>query len=60
METKKVNVPKKDAGRKLAQKLKELGKQKPPKELVDAINRRDRKEKDIAASSFPPEREMEM
>ncbi len=64
METKKVNIPKKGAGRKLAKKLEDLGKQKPPKEWIDAINqkdRKDRKENDIAASSLPPpDREMEM
>jgi hypothetical protein len=38
MGKKKVNLPKKDAGRKLAARLKELGKQQPPKDLVDKIN----------------------
>jgi hypothetical protein len=35
---KRVNIPKKGAGRRLANKLEELGKQPPPKELVDKIN----------------------
>ena len=60
MESKKVNIPKKGAARKWAQRLKNLGKQKPLKDLVDAINRWDRKEKDIAAASVPPERDIEI
>lgn len=34
---KKLNLPKKGAGRKLAARLKELGKQNPPKDLVTKI-----------------------
>ncbi len=60
MNTKNVNLPKKGAARKWAQKLKDLRKQKPPKELVDAINRKERKDRDIAASSLHREREMEI
>jgi hypothetical protein len=37
-EKKKVNLPKKDAGRKLVARLKELGKQQPPKDTVKKIN----------------------
>jgi len=43
METKKVNLPKKDAGRRLADRLEKLGQQKPPKSLVDKINQDDQK-----------------
>lgn len=35
---KKVNLPKKDAGRRLAARLKDLGKQPPPKNIVNKIN----------------------
>jgi hypothetical protein len=34
---KKVNIPKKGAGRRLAARLNELGKQRPPQSLVDKI-----------------------
>lgn len=43
MEKKKINIPKKNAGRKLAERLEKLGKQKPPKSLVEMINQDDRK-----------------
>lgn len=60
METKKVNIPKKGAGRALAKKLKDLGNLKPPKDLVDKLNRGSGKEKKIAASPRHPDRDMEM
>jgi|GEM_PF-1951063 len=60
MNTKNVNLPKKGAARKWAQKLKDLRKQKPPKDLVDAINQKERKDRDRAASSLPPDRELEI
>jgi len=37
MEKKKINLPKKDAGRKLAGRLKKLAEQEPPKDLVMKI-----------------------
>jgi|GEM_PF-3150721 len=40
---KKINIPKKGAGRKLANKLEELGRQPPPKDLMDKINKDDKK-----------------
>jgi hypothetical protein len=40
---KKVNVPQPGAGRKWAARLKELGKQKPPKDLMEKINSEDKK-----------------
>lgn len=43
MDKKKVNLPKKDAGRRLADRLEKIGQQKPPKSLVDKINQDDRK-----------------
>lgn len=43
MDKKKVNLPKKDAGRRLAERLEKIGQQKPPKSLVDKINQDDRK-----------------
>jgi hypothetical protein len=62
METKKkVNIPKKGAARKWAEKLRKLREQEPPQDLVDAINGKKRKETDIAAASpTPPRREMEI
>lgn len=38
MEQRKINLPKKGAGRRLAERLKKLGLQKPPKSLMDKIN----------------------
>lgn len=43
MVQKKVNLPQKGAGRKLAELLEKLGQQKPPKSLLDKINKDDRK-----------------
>ena len=43
MEQKKVNLPKKGAGRRLADRLEKLGQQKPSKSLIDKINQDDRK-----------------
>ena len=60
METKKVNIPKKGAGRALAKKLEDLANQKPPKDLVDKLNRGSRKEKKIAASPRRPDRDLEV
>lgn len=40
MEKKKVNLPKKGAGRRLAKRLEELGKQLPPEDLMKKINSR--------------------
>lgn len=48
---KKVRVPKKGAGRRLAQKLKELGQQKPPQTLIDKINGDDKKKVAAPTSS---------
>ncbi|MBK9321652.1 MAG: hypothetical protein IPM97_01610 [Bdellovibrionaceae bacterium] len=38
MEQRKINLPKNGAGRRLAERLKKLGQQKPPKSLMDKIN----------------------
>jgi len=38
MEQKNVNLPKKGSGRRLAERLKQLGQQKPPQSIVDKIN----------------------
>ena len=38
---KKINVPKKGAGRRLAARLKELGQQAPPQRLVDILNKKE-------------------
>jgi hypothetical protein len=43
MEKKKVNLPQKGAGRRLADRLEKLGQQKPPKALIDKLNQDDRK-----------------
>ena len=45
---KKVNLPKKGAGRKLAARLKDLGKQRPPEDVVNKINRGNAEQKKIA------------
>jgi hypothetical protein len=37
MNTKKPNLPKKDAGRNLAKRLKELGNKSPPESLANKI-----------------------
>jgi hypothetical protein len=42
MEKKKVNLPQKDAGRRLADRLEKLGQQKPPKALIEKLNQNDR------------------
>lgn len=36
---KKVNIPKKGAAKKWSERLKELGNQAPPKDLVEKINK---------------------
>ncbi len=57
---KKPNIPKKGAARELAARLKELGKQAPPKSLVDKINNGEENKKKIANSSdFIPELDLE-
>jgi hypothetical protein len=43
MENNKVNLPKKNAGRKWAKRLKELSKLPPPEELIKRINEEDHK-----------------
>ncbi|MBL7557652.1 MAG: hypothetical protein JNM24_17615 [Bdellovibrionaceae bacterium] len=43
MEQKKVNLPKKGAGRKWAKRLEELGKQSPPEDLMKKINKEENK-----------------
>ena len=43
MENKKINIPQKGAGRRLADRLKKLGQRKPPEELLKKINQEDRK-----------------
>jgi hypothetical protein len=40
---KKVNIPKKGAGKRLAQKLKDLSKQPPPEDLLKKINQDENK-----------------
>lgn len=45
MEKKKVNLPQKGAGRRLAERLEKLGQQKPPKSLMDKINNNDDRKK---------------
>ncbi|MBY0384552.1 hypothetical protein K2X05_05285 [bacterium] len=38
MEKKKKNIPQKGASKRLAEKLKKLGQQRPPQSLIDKIN----------------------
>jgi hypothetical protein len=60
MEKKKVNLPKKDAGRKLATRLKDLGKQQPPKDIVNKINGGDIEQKKIAAAPSRRQRDLDL
>lgn len=54
MEKKKVNLPQKGAGRRLAERLEKLGQQKPPKSLMDKINNNDDRKK-VATPKFSSE-----
>lgn len=40
---KKKNIPQKGASKRLAEKLKKLGQQRPPQTLIDKINGDDKK-----------------
>lgn len=61
METKKkVNIPKKDAWRNFAEKLKKLREQEPPKDLVEKLRRKGEKLPKVAASPSRPDRDMEI
>ncbi|MCO5114322.1 MAG: hypothetical protein M9899_09105 [Bdellovibrionaceae bacterium] len=51
-------VPKKGAGRRLAQKLKELGQQKPPQTLIDKINGDEKKK--VAAPTPSASKDVEI
>lgn len=53
----KARVPKKGAGRRLAEKLKELGQQPPPEGLVNKINREDKKK--VASAVHPISKDLE-
>ncbi|MBL7542648.1 MAG: hypothetical protein JNL11_02480 [Bdellovibrionaceae bacterium] len=53
IEQKKVNLPKKGAGRKWAKHLEELGKQSPPEDLMKKINKVE--DKKIASSNDKPQ-----
>jgi hypothetical protein len=43
MENKQKNIPQKGASKRLAEKLKQLGQQRPPQTLIDEINGDDKK-----------------
>ena len=60
MEKKTVNLPKKDAGRKLAARLKDLGKQQPPKDIVNKIIGGYVEQKKIAAAPRRPQRDVDL
>lgn len=60
MEKKKVNMPKKGAGRKLAARLKDLGKQPPPMDIVNKINSDDIEQKKIAAAPRRQQRDLDL
>lgn len=47
-EKKKVNIPQKGSAERLQKRLKELGRQKPPQDLVDKINRKEDDNKKVA------------
>ena len=48
---KKANVPQKGAARKWSQRLKEMGQQKPPKDLIDKLNNPERPKKSASPKS---------
>jgi len=52
----KLKIPKKGAGRKWAEKFKELGQQSPPRGLVDKINKEEKKK---VASTRPILKDLE-
>ncbi len=53
----KARVPKKGAGRKWAERLKELGNQTPPRNLVDKINKDEKKK--VASPPPPAQKDLE-
>jgi hypothetical protein len=57
MEKKKINIPEKGAGRKWAVRLKELGKQSPPKDLMEKINKDEKKK---VATPMSPEQDLDI
>jgi len=57
MEKKKINIPHKGAGSKWAARLKELGKQPPPKDLMDKINEDEKKK---VAVSVDPKQDLDL
>ena len=57
MDKKKINIPQKGAGRKWATRLKELGKQSPPKDLIDKINEDEKKK---VAVSVDPKQDLDL
>ncbi len=61
-EKKKVNLPQKGAWRKLAERLKEIGSRKPPKDLMDILNQTDvqKSEDKKIAVSINPQNELDM
>ena len=60
MEKRKTNLPRKGAGRRLAARLKDLGKQQPPKDIVNKINGGDAEQKKIAAAAQHPQRDLDL
>ena len=57
MKKKKINIPEKGAGRKWAARLKELGKQSPPKDLMEKINNDEKKK---VATPVSPKQDLDL
>lgn len=53
MDKKKKNVPQKGASKKWSERLKELGNQPPPQDIVDRLNGIKKEEKKIANPRSP-------
>lgn len=51
---KKINIPQKGAAKKWSEKLREMGTQPPPKDLVEYLSQTERKSK-TKKSTPPPE-----
>ena len=57
-ENKKRNIPQKGAAKKWSQRLKELGEQRPPKDLIEKLNKKDDQKK--SASPVEPQRDLDI
>lgn len=56
---KKVNIPKKGAGRRLAERLKEIGKRKPSESLMEILNQTEKQKQEIQKKIAKPKAELD-